>query len=204
MARLHYGMIFFGCFTAGACGASHTATVGSKMPNNGGTTALPASDGAGPGPAPDAGPSTTDLSTLGDGADAGAKLASPSAGLSAPSQSPLKGLHTHEPGRGPEDIRALIAAHRDDARTCYDNALSEHPGIEGDLAIQWTIDPKGKVTQLSLDLTRSQIAEPSLVACIGGVIRKIEFAPSPGGFETRASYPFNFHPHITRSGRPAQ
>jgi hypothetical protein len=40
--------------------------------------------------------------------------------------------------------------------------------------------------------------EPGVAACISDVIRKIQFAASPGGFETKAFYPFNFHPHQTR------
>ena len=101
----------------------------------------------------------------------------------------------HEPGRGPEDIRAIIMARRDEARACYDAGLKDHPGIEGDLVIAWTIDPKGNVTQASLDSSRSQIAEPTVVACVTDIIKKVQFAPSPGGFETKAFYPFNFHPH---------
>jgi hypothetical protein len=110
--------------------------------------------------------------------------------------------HTHEPGRGPADIRAIIVAHRDEARACYDKALDGHPGIEGDLVVQWTIDPKGTVTQVSVDASRSQITEAGLVACVGGVIRKIQFAASPGGFETKAFYPFNFHPRRATGGQP--
>jgi hypothetical protein len=91
-------------------------------------------------------------------------------------------------------------AHRDEARACYDKGLAAHPGIEGDLVIQWTIDPKGNVTQVSLDSARSQITEPGVVACVGDVIRKIQFAASPGGFETKAFYPYNFHPRNARTG----
>ena len=85
-------------------------------------------------------------------------------------------------------------AHRDEARACYENALADHPGIEGDLRITWTIDPKGNVTQISLDPSHSQIAETTVVACVSDIVKKIQFAPSPGGFETKAFYPFNFHP----------
>jgi hypothetical protein len=86
-------------------------------------------------------------------------------------------------------------ARRDEARACYDTAVAAHPGIEGDIVVTWTIDPKGAVTGVDADSSRSQISEPSLVSCLGDVIKKIQFASSPGGFETKASYPFNFHPH---------
>jgi hypothetical protein len=66
--------------------------------------------------------------------------------------------------------------------------------------MQWTIDPKGNVSQISSDISRSQITEPAVVACVAEIIKKIQFASSPGGFETKAFYPLNFHP---RHGQPA-
>jgi hypothetical protein len=180
-----------------ACGGSNSSTAGANAP---GTTAASGAasptDSSVPAPA-DSGPTTTTTTTLGSGGDLqGAKLTqtttvASTTGSSAP---PSKGPHTHEPGRGPTDIRAIVVAHRDEARACYDHALLTHPGIEGDLVIQWTIDPKGTVTTFSEDTTRSQITEPSVVACVGNVIKKIQFAASPGGYETKAYYPFNFHP----------
>ena len=94
-----------------------------------------------------------------------------------------------------------MVAHRDEARACYDAALAAHPGIKGDLLIQWTIDPKGNVTAVSQDTERSQITEPSVVACVSKVISKIQFAPSPGGYETKAFYPFNFMPRQSVQGQ---
>src|SRR5262249_34320651 len=38
-----------------------------------------------------------------------------------------------EPGRRRDDIKTIILTHRDEARACYDKALKDHPGIEGDL-----------------------------------------------------------------------
>ena len=120
---------------------------------------------------------------------------------SADSGPPSKAPHTHDPGRGIEDINAIVKAHRDEARACYERALPDHPGIEGDVVIAWTIDPKGSVTKTSLDIGRSTISEPTVVACISEIIKKIQFAPSPGGFETKASFPFNFHPRHTKQAQ---
>jgi hypothetical protein len=114
---------------------------------------------------------------------------------------PSKAPHTHDPGRGIDDINAIVKARRDEARACYDKALADHPGIEGDLVILWTIDPKGTVTKTSLDMSKSTISDPTVFACISEVIKRIQFAPSPGGFETKASYPFNFHPHHVKQGQ---
>jgi hypothetical protein len=141
---------------------------------------------------------TTTTATLSDAGDLqGAKLTethtvASTAGSAGPAP---KVAHGHDPGRGQADIRAIIIAHRDEARACYDRALADHPGIEGDLYITWTIDPKGNVTATSLDMSRSTLVEPMVVACVSDIIKSIVFAPSPGGFETKAFYPFNFRPH---------
>jgi hypothetical protein len=175
-----------------ACGGGAGATGGAVTP-----AGSASSSAASAAPETDSGPTTTTTTTLGAGGDLqGAKLtqtttvSSTSSGTTAPSN----GSHTHEPGRGREDLRAIVMAHRDEARACYDAALSTHPGIKGDLVIQWTIDPKGTVTQISEDLERSEITEPSVVACVAGVIKRIQFAASPGGYETKAFYPFKFMP----------
>jgi hypothetical protein len=179
-----------------ACGGGGGPPPATVAPAN--AMASPADAGAAPA---EPGPAATTTTAVPDGGDVkGAKLADVhTAGSAAPSASAApgapKGAHTHDAGRGPDDIRAIVIAHRDEARACYDRALPDHPGIEGDLVVQWTIDPKGAVTQIALDTSRSKISEPSIVGCIVGIIQKIQFAASPGGFETKASYPFNFHPH---------
>ena len=184
-----------------ACGGG-AAPEGAKAPGGpGDAPSASTTGGAASAAAVDAGPTTTTVA-LGNGGDLqGAKLsethtvASTAPASSASAASAPKGPHGREPGRAPEDIRAIIMAHRDEARACYDAALQDHPGIEGDLVIAWTIDPKGNVTQAGADSSRSQIAEPSAIACISDIIKKIQFAASPGGYETKAYYPFNFHPH---------
>ncbi len=138
--------------------------------------------------------STTDLGAPNGDDTAGTKLAEVAAQASTPST----GSKERNSGRTPQDIRAIVLAHREEARACYDRGLSAHPGLDGDLVIRWTIDPAGVVTQTSLDESRSQITEPTVVKCISEILKGIRFATSPGGFETQASYPFNFRPRPPR------
>jgi hypothetical protein len=181
-----------------ACGGGGAESDGAKAP--GAPSGSEGSAGSAGAPAASDAPTTTTVA-LADGGDLqGAKLTETKTVATAPAASGVaatapKGPHAHEVGRGPEDIRAIIMARRDDARACYDAGLKDHPGIEGDLVIAWTIDPKGNVTQAALDSSRSQIVEPTVVACVTDIIKKVQFAASPGGYETRAFYPFNFHPH---------
>ncbi len=181
-----------------SCGGGQSTTDGAKSPDPAAGSASPSVAGGPSAPPSDgAGPTTT--VALGAGGDLqGAKLSethtvasTSSSGAPAPSAA-----HGPDPGRGIPDIKAIVLAHHDEARACYDKAIPTHPDLpEGDLVIQWTIDPKGNVTQVSLDASRSKISEPTVVACVAGVLQKIQFAPSPRGFETKAAYPFNFRHH---------
>lgn len=111
--------------------------------------------------------------------------------------------HSQEPGRRREDIQTIVMTRRDEARACYDKGLKDHPGIEGDLTVKFVIDPTGVVSDAAVDSGKSTINEPSVGACVVDVIKKIKFAPSKGGFETRANYPFNFHPKTFGKGADA-
>ena len=143
--------------------------------------------------------SGTTTTQLGDGGDLqGARLGgqvhteNESKGPGGPKST--GGQSAQEPGRTAKDIQTIVGSRRDEARACYDKALASHPGIEGDLDIKWKIDPTGNVTEASVDTSKSQILEPSVGACIIEMIKKIKFAASAKGYETRAHYPFNFHP----------
>ncbi len=118
-----------------------------------------------------------------------------------PEAGPGKGPHQSEPGRSVKDIQVIVQAHRDEARVCYDQAQQTHPDptMKGNLDVKWTIDPTGKVTEISVDDSRSDIHDASIGKCVMGVIKGIHFAVSAKGFETRAHYPFNFNPHNSPS-----
>jgi len=185
-----------------ACGGESGAAGAAVTPSGGASSSADSSSTA-PG---DAAPTTTTTTTLGPGGNLqGTKLTqtTTAASTARSEATPARSPHTHEPGRGREDLRAIVMVHRDEARACYDAALSAHPGIKGDLVINWTIDPKGNVGQVSEDLEHSEITEPGVVACVAGVIEKIQFAASPGGYETKAFYPFKFTPRGSAQGQGA-
>jgi len=145
---------------------------------------------------------TTTTATL-SGSDPGTKL--PAAGTApaataAPKtdDAPKKGA---EPGRGREDIQAIVVARRDEARACYDEALKKNPSIEGDLDITWKIDPDGNVVDTGVDQSKSTIRDEAVSSCIITIIKKVKFAKSAKGFETKAHYPFNFHPKAGQVGK---
>jgi hypothetical protein len=172
-----------------ACGASEAAQGGATTPGHLDADAdAPASQ--------DAGPTTTTIVALGSGGNLeGSKLTATSTQtLDGSIDAGTKGSHSIEIGRGIKDIQAIIVAHRDEARACYDSAIKAHPGIEGNLDIRWTIDPKGNVTDGAVDTSHSDILEPTVGNCVIAILKKIHFNESAKGFETQAHYPFNFHP----------
>jgi hypothetical protein len=181
-------------------GAAAIACGGAKTPGDTSPLAAssaPAIDTSVPS-APDAGPATT-TDALGD-AGTGQKLAVVDAGTSgsASGDAGRAGSFPPDPGRSAKDIEVIVKGKREDARKCYDEGLKAHPGIEGDLVVTWIVDPDGNVKKIDLNTARSTITEPSIVACVIEVIKKIKFATSPRGMESTYNYPFNFHP---RGGR---
>ena len=151
------------------------------------------------GQAADVGPTTTTTVLTGDAGELqGMKLTTtqgPTAFDGGANASPRPNATDRDPGRTQTDLIAIIHTHRDEARACYDAEEKKHPGIQGNIDITWKLDPKGKVVETGVDDNKSDIHDDDLVKCIGAVIKKIPWAPSPRGFETRAHYPFNFHPH---------
>jgi len=180
----------------GTAAADGTSSAGSNAP--GASSGAVSSGGASGVSSGGASGGMTTTTALPDGGELqGAKLGSSThtevetKGDAGPKAGPG---HSQEPGRKREDIQTIVMARRDEARACYDKGLKDHPGIEGDLTIKFVIDPQGAVSDASVDSSKSSINEPTVGACIVDIIKKIKFAPSKGGFETRANYPFNFHP----------
>ncbi|MFO0669658.1 MAG: AgmX/PglI C-terminal domain-containing protein [Polyangiaceae bacterium] len=169
----------------------------------------PSAGGAAADPTKGTGPATTTTpaSTLPDGGELqGAKLQSGSKTVieNKTEGTPKPQAGSSEPGRRREDIQTIVMSHRDEARKCYDDGVKGHPGVEGDLVIAWKIDPKGAVTEIAVDDAKSQIHEAGIGKCIIDIIKKIPFAESPKGFETRFSYPFNFKPRGPQGAQPAK
>jgi hypothetical protein len=193
---------------ASACGgasapAASAASASAASSLDGGASAAAA--------APSSAPSspTTTTATLPDAGELqGAKLQSSSTSgvqtADMPEAGPGRGPHQSEPGRSVKDIQVIVQAHRDEARACYDRVQQDHPdpNLKGNLDVKWTIDPTGKVTEIAIDDSRSDIHDTLIGKCVMTIIKGIKFSVSAKGFETRAHYPFNFNPHNVTPPRP--
>ena len=104
------------------------------------------------------------------------------------------------------DIQAVMAANRDKVRACYDAALAQNPGIQGNLVINFVIDPRGSVKTAEVSWADSDIHVPELDTCAVDAVRAIQFPPSSRGLESKVTYPFNFKPQRPNppSKAPAQ
>ncbi len=184
-------MLAFACGGSEAKSPANAASSAEPTPSSGPASAKPQESGGG----------TTTTLQLGDAGDLqGAKLGTSSrTEIETKSEgTPKPTPGSSEPGRSPKDLQTIIGgARRDEARACYDKGLKDHPGMEGDLDIKFVIDPQGNVTSAEVDSTKSQILDPGVGNCVIDVIKKIKFAASAKGHETRAHYPFNFHPRNT-------
>ncbi len=179
-----------------ACGGGAKQGDGAKTPDPAGSSAASAASAAGPSAPASGGPASTTLPA--EDAGAGTKLAETGkdAGVAK------DGGHVADPGRSVQDIQARVAANRDAARACYDEGLKAHPGLDGDLTVKFVIDPKGAVSEVTIDAAKTRILDDGVQKCVMNVIKAMKFPESPRGFETRASYPFNFHPKNAPSGKP--
>lgn len=178
-----------------ACGGGAKQGDGPKAPDPATASSAAASTSTPATPA-SGGPASTTLPA--EDAGAGTKLAETGKDAGAPKD----GGHVADPGRSVQDIQARVSANRDAARACYDEGLKAHPGLDGDLTVKFVIDPKGAVSEVTIDAAKTRILDDGVQKCVMNVIKAMKFPESPRGFETRASYPFNFHPKNAPAGKP--
>ena len=81
-------------------------------------------------------------------------------------------------------VEAAIAAHKPELRKC--NVKDK----QGRVVVGFSIDPKGQVGKASVE--KSEVANPTMEACILDVIRAIQFPVPDQGDTIHITYPFRF------------
>ncbi len=71
---------------------------------------------------------------------------------------------------------------------CYEKQLLAHPGIAGELTVQFFISPNGTVGS-----SVGQGFDPEVASCVAGVIKDIAFPKTDNGGGVQVNYPFTFH-----------
>jgi outer membrane biosynthesis protein TonB len=90
-----------------------------------------------------------------------------------------------------EDIQQVIAAHRAEARNCFERELQQTPELAGRLTLVFGIEPSGRVSRA--DVKDSTLSSPRVGSCLSAAARRWTFPPTEGKVVTVA-YPFVFKP----------
>jgi hypothetical protein len=85
-------------------------------------------------------------------------------------------------------IRRHIKLNIDKIGYCYEKQLIAHPDMQGEILVQFFIQPNGTVRGSTGTGFDSEVAN-----CVAGVVGRIEF-PAPKGGGITVNYPFTFHP----------
>jgi hypothetical protein len=84
-------------------------------------------------------------------------------------------------------VRRVVREHLDEIRHCYEKALAIGHAVDGTVAVEFLILPRGAVSGLSLD---SSLGAPAVEDCIKESISGWVFPASP--HITKVVYPFSF------------
>jgi len=91
-------------------------------------------------------------------------------------------------------IQKTVLDNRARFRACYDAVQDKEPEVQGDMTIYFVLDAGGRVREAALNEQRSTLKHPEIAKCIVDELRKVQFAASTKGLETKVNYPFNFNP----------
>lgn len=91
----------------------------------------------------------------------------------------------------PKLIVKTIKARMAGFKACYENALKRSPNLQGKVAITFTIDEEGRVTEASVE--SDTLGDPDVGRCITGIFKRLRF-PKPEEGSVQASFPFVFVP----------
>lgn len=92
----------------------------------------------------------------------------------------------------PAIINRIIRQHRPQIRHCYDLALANNPKLAGKIAIDFVIDPKGKVVKATASGDSAMVS--AIGRCTTRAFRTFAFPAPEGGGIVTVSYPLAFAP----------
>ncbi len=110
----------------------------------------------------------------------------------APSTPPLpRAPAAPQPGFvDPKAVNVIVRSHADEANTCYERAIMEHPDLHGRVIIHAVIDPNGRVASVSPTSSISDGAR--LQSCLVRAFKSWVFPSPAGGVNGNVTYSFSF------------
>jgi hypothetical protein len=92
-------------------------------------------------------------------------------------------------GLAPDAVHAVVRAHVDAIRACYERSAKSEGRPMGVVRLGWQIEPSGAVT--SVQLVASSLHSAAVESCIADDVARWQFPSAPRATEIRA-YPFEF------------
>jgi len=77
-------------------------------------------------------------------------------------------------------------------QACYERELRRNPTLAGKVTIEFTIQPRGNVTDVKV--TNNSTGDAAVGACVANTVQRFRFNPGPDGGSVTFSYPFVFAP----------
>ena len=102
----------------------------------------------------------------------------------------IPGKTTVVGGLDKDVIMKVIKRHQNEIKFCYEQELQKNPALGGKVAVAWTIDPAGGVSEANV--SESSIGNANVESCIVQRIRRWKFPEPAGGGVVNVTFPWIF------------
>jgi TonB family protein len=104
----------------------------------------------------------------------------------------IPGKTTVVGGLDKDVIAKIIRQHQNEIKYCYESELNKNPSLAGKVAVAFTIDPTGAVSDASV--TETTLVNSTAENCMLSRIRRWKFPEPKGGGVVAVTYPWIFSP----------
>jgi outer membrane biosynthesis protein TonB len=91
-----------------------------------------------------------------------------------------------------QEIMAVIRAHLNEIRHCYEQLLQRSPSASGKIAVNFVVSLSGSVSSVSV--SEATLNDSVMRGCVTGHIQRWDFPKPRGGQPVTVNYPFVFNP----------
>ncbi len=130
------------------------------------------------------------LGTKGGGRGAGGYGSIDLGGKGKDSTRVIPGKTTVVGGLDKDVIMKVIKRHQNEIKFCYEQELQKNPALAGKVAVAWTIDATGGVSEANI--SESSIGNANVESCIEQRIRRWKFPEPQGGGVVNVTFPWIF------------
>lgn len=102
----------------------------------------------------------------------------------------IPGKTTVVGGLDKDVIAKIIRQHQNEIKYCYESELNKNPSLAGKVAVAFTIDPTGAVSDASV--TETTLGNSTAESCMLSRIRRWKFPEPKGGGVVAVTYPWIF------------